>query len=187
MISDDSTDTLQFNIREFLFSCNIFNDSGSNYSSIKYEMSNIAQHAVLVLTDDEHYINWIAFIQNIEKKGVIRIQLLKEALPYLVHMNKRYTFNELSYVLKMKSQYSIMFFDILMGYKNQPVIFFNLDDLKQTLYADNYIRFSEFRKYVLEVFVTEINDMSDYYIKYELTKLRGKFARIRFYIDRKLF
>jgi len=80
----------------------------------------------------------------------------------------------------MKSQYSLRLYEILKSYEYQHKRTFDIDELKKMLSAENYNRFPDFKRYVLERAIREINDLSDLNITYEVIKKERRFAKIEF-------
>ena len=83
----------------------------------------------------------------------------------------------------MRSQYSIRLYEILKSYAYKKNKIFDIEDLKRTLSAENYTRFPDFKRYVLDIAVREMNEFSDLAIAYELIKESRRYAKINFSIQ----
>lgn len=103
--------------------------------------------------------------------------------PYLIHLQRHFTSYELLYTLAMRSQYSIRLYEILKSYAYKKNKIFDIEDLKRTLSAENYTRFPDFKRYVLDIAVREMNEFSDLAIAYELIKESRRYAKINFSIQ----
>ena len=97
---------------------------------------------------------------------------------------------ELYNILAMKSSYSIRLYEILKSYGYRKRIVFNLQELKQKLYVENvksYVNFKDFRKYVLEIALGEINELSDIEVTYVAEKADKRVDKIIFVIATKKY
>ncbi len=103
--------------------------------------------------------------------------------PYLIHLQRHFTSYELLYTLAMRSQYSIRLYEILKSYAYKKNKIFDIEDLKHILSAENYIRFPDFKRYVLDIAIREMNELSDLTIAYELIKESRRYAKINFSIQ----
>ena len=101
---------------------------------------------------------------------------------------KLYTSYTLRYVLPMKSTYSIRLYELLKSYsKNNQSWWFELDQLRHLLDCENYNRFPDFRRYVLEPSVREINQYTDISIDVKLIKDGRKVKAVEFKMLEKSF
>jgi plasmid replication initiation protein len=81
----------------------------------------------------------------------------------------------------MSSQYSPRLYEILKSYQyNNRQWFFEIEDLKHLLDCKNYERWPDFRRYVLEPAVAEINKYTDIAICYSVTKNGRKVVKVNF-------
>jgi len=102
-----------------------------------------------------------------------------------LELKNNFTQYELLYTLAMKSQYSIRLYEILKSYEFKKTIIYEVDNLKQMLLAENYKLFGDFKRRVIDIAITEINNLSDISIEYELIKEGHKYVKIKFVIKLK--
>ena len=100
--------------------------------------------------------------------------------PYLLLLQKRFTQYDFIYILAMKSAYSIRLYELLKSYEFQRLRTFDIEELKKLLSAENYIRFADFKRRVLDVAMEEISRVSDIITSYSLTKDGKKYVKIQF-------
>ena len=183
--SDEGFITTEFNISEFCQVCGIFDQSGKNYNDIKDAIKSLADKSIWITLENgkQTILRWIdkPFIDS--EAGTMQIKFDDLLRPYLLHLRENFTQFELLYTLAMKSQYSIRLYEILRSYEYKHEIEFRIDELKELLSATSYDRYPDFRRYVLEIALREIEAVSDINVFYEVIKEGRKFTRIRFSIS----
>ncbi|MCL2593376.1 MAG: replication initiation protein, partial [Defluviitaleaceae bacterium] len=156
---------------------------GKNYKNIKEAIKTLADKSLWLLLDSgsEALIRWINKAWINKRSEIIKIRLDDDMKPYLLQLQHRFTQYELLYTLAMRSQYSIRLYELLKSYvyrfKNKD---FDIDELKLLLSAENYNRYPDFKRYVLDTALREINDLSDIAIAYEPQKDGRRYAKIIF-------
>jgi len=185
--SDDDFIYQNFNMVEFCKVCGIYCDSGGNYKAVKDNIKSLADKSAWVKLEvgKETLVRWIAKARINERSGTIEIKLDDDMKPYLLQLQERFTQYELIYTLAMKSQYSIRLYELLKSYEFRKWHKFEMNELKQLLFAEKYIRFPDFKRKVLDISVREINDLSDIEITYEIIKVGRRYGKIEFSIKTK--
>ena len=123
-------------------------DSGKNYKDIKQTSKSLRDKSIWITLEDgsETTLSWIDKITINKNSGSIKIKIDDMMKPYLIHLQRHFTSYELLYTLAMRSQYSIRLYEILKSYAYQKNKIFDIEDLKRTLSAENYIRFPDFKR-----------------------------------------
>jgi plasmid replication initiation protein len=173
-----------FRITEFCKVCGIDYDNGKNYKNVKDTIKTLSDKSVWLMNDagTEMLVRWISKAWINKKSGAVKLRLDDDMKPYLLHLQERFTSYELLYTLAMRSQYSIRLYEILKSYEYQYRKIFEVEELKRILFAENYTRYPDFKRKVIEIAVLEINDLSDIFITYEPIKKGRKFNKIEFFI-----
>lgn len=184
---DDIFTEQEFNILEFCKVCGIEPNSGKNYKNVKDAIKTLADKSVWITqeTGSETLVRWINKAWINQKSGIIKIRLDDDMKPYLLQLQERFTSYELLYTLAMKSQYSIRLYELLKSYEYRHRKIFEIEDLKRILSADNYNRFPDFKRKVLDISMREINDLSDLTVTYEIIKEGRRYAKLDFSIKLK--
>jgi plasmid replication initiation protein len=187
-IKPDDTEFCEhiFDIADFCKVCGIDYENGKNYENLKSSIKTLADKSVWVAIDEkqEILIRWINAAVVDKGTGKIRLKLEDNLKPYLLQLKKQFTQYELYYVLAMKSQYSLRLYEILRSYEHEhKPISIDIDDLKRKLFAENYIRFPDFKRYVLDIAIREINALSDIKVSFETEKESRRFATIVFSVE----
>lgn len=173
---------LDFSIIEFCKVCGIDCDNGKNYKNVKNTIKALADKSVWIMlgSGTETLIRWINKAWINKKSGIIKIRLDDDMKPYLLQLQERFTQYELLYTLAMRSQYSIRLYELLKSYEYKRRKVFDIEELKRLLSAENYSRFPDFKRYVLDISMREINDLSDLTVTYEIIKEGRRYAKLDF-------
>jgi plasmid replication initiation protein len=133
----------------------------------------------------ETLIRWIEKPYIEPNSGTIQIRLDKDLKPYLLHLKEQFTQYSLYFILAMRSQYSIRVYELLKSYEYLKRCEFDIDDFKLQIGAEKYQRHADFKRFVLDTAVNEINKYADIDVSYELVKKSRRFAGIKFKIIKK--
>jgi plasmid replication initiation protein len=172
-----------FEIRDFCEVCGLDYDNGANYRYIKQTMKDLRDKSIWVTLADgsETTLSWLNKVKLNRNTGSVAVRLDDDMKPYLLDLQIKFTEYDLIYVLAMSSKYGIKLYELLKSYewehKNRV---FDIDDLKRLLLAENYARFPDFKRYVLDIAMREINEYSDISVKYEVIKVGRKYGKIEF-------
>ena len=177
----------EFNIKEFCQVCGIDDHNGKNYRDVKGTIKKLADRSVWIKLDNnkESLIRWINKAWMFEQSGTIILRLDDDLKPYLLQLREKFTQYQLIYTIGMKSQYSIRIYELLKSYENMHSKTFDISELKAMLFAETYTRYPDFKRYVLDIALREINSLTDISIDFEAIKKGKKFAKIEFSIKTK--
>jgi len=173
-----------FQIQDFCRVCGLDTSNGANYLYIRKTLKDLRDKSVWVTLDNgsEATLAWIDYVIMSKNSGTVKIKISDMIKPYLLFLRERYTQYELLYTLAMKSQYSIRLYELLKSYEYQRTKAFDISELKIRLSAENYERFPDFKRKVLDIAIGEINSFTDIEISYAATKQGRRFAKIEFSI-----
>lgn len=166
---------------------------GESYTELKAILNGLADRSWdLPLKDNPDTISrvrWFSTLRTNKKSGLVTIKFHEDMMPYLLNLTGRdefYTGYSLQYVLPMSSQYAPRLYELLKSYrKNRMTWYFETEELKRLLNAENYKNFNDFSRRVLVPAVEEINKFTDLKIAYEVKKEGRRFARVEFYMAEK--
>lgn len=175
--NDFGNEIYSISIREFCKVCNIDFDSGKNHADAKRALKAVADKSVWVTQEngDEILLRWLNRVKLNRETNCFEVSFHEDMLPYLYDLQTRYTRYCLDNVLTMKSKYGIRLYELLKSYQfMKEQITFTVDELKKRLDADKYTRYPDFRRYVLEKAVEDINECSDLEVSYTPVKALNK-------------
>lgn len=184
---DTAFQEYSFELGDFFRLCGLQKES---YHELKAILQGLADRSWWATIDDkgtESLVRWFSTLRTNKRSGRVTIKFHEDMMPYLLELTKGYyTHYQLKYILAMKSQYAIRLYELLKSYqRNNFEWFFEIDQLKKLLSCEHYIRFPDFRRWVLETAVAEINEYSDIKIAWEPIRHGRKVVRINFYMTGK--
>jgi plasmid replication initiation protein len=171
-----------FQIRDFCLVCGLDDDNGANYRYVKQTLKNLRDKSIWVTLPDgsETTLAWMDQVTIHPNSGAVKIKINDLMKPYLIQLKECFTQYELLYTLAMKSQYSIRLYELLKSYEYQHEKTFEIEELKRLLSAENYTRYADFQRFVLDRAAGEINALSDLAVAYKSIKEGKRFAQIKF-------
>lgn len=174
-----------FELGDFYKLCGL---QGDSYTELKAILIGLKQKTWWVETapDVESTVSWFNKVRTNKKSGTVTVRFDDDMMPYLLELTKNnqyYTHYQLKYILPMKSQYAIRLYELLKSYqRNNFEWFFDIETLKKQLNCENYTRFPDLRRWVIEPAVAEINEFTDIKIAWEPVKEGRKVVRVTFYM-----
>lgn len=183
---DEPRTAYEFNMRDFCKVCNIdIKSSGTYYEYVKQMMLKIrSSELVLEYPNGDTLITGWFLKARLKRNGIFEVVFDEELTPYLFNLQNLYTSYSLSYVLAMKSKYGIRLYELLKSYKNiRYRQRYTLDELRDRLGCENYTEYSDFRKYVLQPAMKDINEVSDLQVEFVALKTGRKVSHIEFTIS----
>ena len=184
---------LTFEIVDFCKVCGIDNAGGKNYQILKSAIKKLRDKSLWVKLPNgiETLVSWIAKADIDERDGTIGVQLDHDMMPFLLNLRSNFTTYQLAYVLRMQKKRSPRLYEILKSYHYDGLkpyeTTFTLDQLRELLDAKDqtYLEYKNFRRFILDPCVNEINEVSDIIVKYDLIKEKRKVVSIKFKIELK--
>ena len=175
----------EFSIIDFCRICGIDYDNGKNYKNIKDAIKNLADKSIWITLEDgsETILRWIDRAWINKKSGLVKIKIDDMMKPYLLRLKARFTQYELFYTLAMRSRYSLRLYELLKSYEYQQKKTFDINELKRTLSTENYVRYPDFKRYVIDIAMKEINELTDISIEYEVIQEGKRYTKIKFSIE----
>ena len=134
---------------------------------------------------DDVLLRFLNTVHTNKYSGKVQIKFHEDMLPYLQHLKREFTEYKIWYTMTMHSEYSIRLYELLKSAEGNQTWYFEIDYLKQLFMCENYKRFNDFKKRVLEPAVEEINTKTDINVSYELFKSGRAYTGIEFYITAK--
>jgi plasmid replication initiation protein len=177
-----------FSIQDFCDVCGITVEGGSAYKYIKDSLKRLSDKSIWVKmpNGNERLVRLLQHVELNADSGVVDVSFDKMMIPYLLFLRERFTQYQLRNVVAMDSKYSPHLYELLKSYEalHEPIIF-ELEYLKIKLFAQIYKRYIDFKRYVIDMAVSEINHFTDLNVTYTVEKTGRKVSHIHFVVQRK--
>ena len=190
---------LEFDIKRYCEICGIDYRSGKNYKQIKADIKKLSDRSLWVESfgnpDVEVLVRLINKSWVYNKSGIVKIRLDEDVKQYISALSKQYkehgqlyTSYEFLYTLPMHSVYSMRLYELLKSWATKDSEehghYWTITNLKDLL-DSKYDRYQDFRRFVLDKAINEINEYTDLNVSYEPIKQGRNYAYINFYILKK--
>lgn len=183
--SDRPYTEYEFDIKDFCRLCNYDTSSSGTYIRyVKDIIENIMTHTIQIpLADGSLYMtHWIQSCRIRPTDGSFMVQFDQHLSPLLFQLKSYYTQYSLEYILPLRSKYGSRLYELLKSYMNlgsKHTI--SIDELKQRLGIEGkYPAYADFRLYVIEPALDEINNMTDIAVWHKPIKQGRKVTKIEF-------
>lgn len=192
---DDTADTFYtIDLKQF---CNVCGMTGDSYTKAKRLLQGLRDKSWFAKLGDDEEETTVAWFDKVKitKGKTVKLKFDNDMFPFIKDLLEQYQETGQSYtsymlqsVLPMQSKYSIRLYEIfkskIKGGNNGFDWLFELEDLKKILECTNYTRYPDFRRYVIEPAVAEINKYSDLSVDFYTTQKRN-ISKLYFNISRK--
>jgi plasmid replication initiation protein len=130
-------------------------------------------------------------VEYMDGKGFFTIKLSEDIKPYLFELKDNFTSYQLHSALKLSSKYAKRIYQLASQWKDiGETKAYDLEEFKIMLklkdlngkHPEQFERISDFKKFVLDIAVRQINEHTDLEISYHLIKEGRSFKSLRFYI-----
>ena len=129
---------------------------------------------------------WISDIAYTDGSGIVEFTFAPKVVPYITRLETQFTSYRLDCIGKMSSVHAVRVYELLAQYLGIGERKFELSRLKEMLgVEDEYVVINDFKKRVLDVAVSQINEHSDLKVAYSQTKTGRAVTGITFSIKAK--
>lgn len=176
----DFYNILKFEFKDLAKSIGLNRETGytKKLEKILTQLSDAKMRIQKRFDEDEEKEQWIVghFLSSIEAMGDGTIELVfdPKLIKYFTGLTERYTYLEIQTLLTFSSIYSIRIYNLLKQYKLKKKTY-SVEKLKEMLLiTDKYKNFSDFKRYVIEPAIKDINVHSTMKVSYETNGMKGK-------------
>ena len=126
--------------------------------------------------------NWVDTVAYVENGGFIEVIFTTKVVAFISELERRFTSYEISQVASIKNRYAIRLYESLIQYRNTGKLNISLKELRLRLGVadDEYYQMSMFKKRVLDLAVSQINEHTDITVKYEQVKTGRQISGFKF-------
>lgn len=133
--------------------------------------------------DRSFHCRWVNKIGYEADSGTVYLRFTDDVVPLITRLEERFTSYEIEQVASLDSGYAIRLYELLIQWrKTKKTPTFELQDFRRKLGVEDtqYKTMSNFKKYVLDFAVKQINDHTDINVKYEQEKKGRKIVGFKF-------
>ena len=129
---------------------------------------------------------WISAKAKIDARGQVQIIFAPVVIPYLTRLEVEFTSYRLEKIGKLTSAYAVRLYELLVQYLSLGKREFELVDLRKTLGLTNeHAAIGDFRKWVVDVAVKQINEHTDMTTSYAQQRTGRFITHLTFVIKMK--
>lgn len=160
-----------FDIKEFCEVCGI--DYINNLTQLKKAIKELRDKSTWITLPDgaETTVSWIEKPYLYRNSGKLKIRLDSDMMPYLLQLKENFTKYELIAILALKSKFSLRLYELFKSYEFLGKYETSLGQLRTMLLLEKeYPKISDFKRYVIDKALDEINTFTDLHVSYEFIK-----------------
>ncbi len=128
--------------------------------------------------------HWVSSADYVDGTGMVNLTFDPLLKPYLLQLKGNFTSSKLEMLLSFKSQYTMRMYTLLKQYESLKGREIDLQQLRDTLGLgkDQYMRYNDFKKDILESTQKELKAKADLYFEFDEIKYGRRVGAIRFRI-----
>lgn len=124
---------------------------------------------------------WVQSIRYRKAEGRVELRFTKDMLPYLTQLTEQFTRYALADVAQMNSAHAIRLYELLCQWRGAQHREVSVEWLRGAFQlGDKYPLFYEFKRWVIQPAVTQINEHSPLWVKWEQRKTGRKVTHLLF-------
>jgi plasmid replication initiation protein len=171
----NATDFVQITVKDYIAH---FSDADESYAYRQLKEASLSLYGRGFVLYDNHpktgnpRINKKRWVQAVSySKGVIEIQFTNFIIPYITRLQSEFTSFRLEKIANMSSPYAIRLYEFLIQWGSVGKREIELAWIRKTLMIeDKYASIKDFKKYVIDVAISQINEFSDLTASYTQRK-----------------
>lgn len=129
---------------------------------------------------------WVQTVAYIDGEGRVELRFSKDILPYLTDLKERFTRYHLANVIKLDSTYAIRLYELLAQWRSAGTREMSIDWLREIFeLTDAYPAIKDFKRWVIEPAVAQINAHSDLKVTWTQRKTGRRVTHLTFHFAEK--
>lgn len=119
-----------------------------------------------------HRSRWVSEIAYIDGEASVQLIFAPAVVPLITRLEKHFTAYEIEQIGQLSSKYAVRLYELLLSWKSVGKVSFDLEDFRDKLGlgTTEYKGMSDFKKYVLDLAISQINEHTDIKVSYEQRK-----------------
>jgi plasmid replication initiation protein len=122
---------------------------------------------------EETEARWVSAVTYAAGSGLIRLQFSGVIVPYITRLETEFTSYKLKSVSQMTSNYAVRLYELMVQWQGLKEREIEISELKKMLFVHAekaYDRIDNFKKKIIDIAVTQINEHSDITVSYTQRK-----------------
>ena len=114
-------------------------------------------------------VRWVSGISYVDKLAAVRIRFSPDVIPLITRLEENFTSYELEQVAGLQSGYAVRLYELLIQWRSTgKTHVFKLAEIRQQLgvAGNEYPRMFDFKRFVLELAIKQINEHTDIIVTY---------------------
>lgn len=130
---------------------------------------------------------FLSSVSYSEGLGSVELTFTNETVPLIIGLSENFTKYEIEQIANLTSQYSLRLYELLARWRSVGKFEITLADLrfKFGLFDEEYTRMFDFKRYVLDFGINEINKNTNLTVKYEQNKQGRTIVGFTFIVKQK--
>lgn len=124
-------------------------------------------------------LHWCTEATYHDGEGWVELAFTAQIAPYLTALGPKFTKYEIAQIAGLRSAYSLRLFEMLMQFKSTGLLVVELEKFISWLQLP-YERYTDIRRFVIDVAVKEINAKSNMHVEWKAIKNGRSVARLEF-------
>jgi plasmid replication initiation protein len=155
-------------------------DKSNAYRDMKKAVDKLYSRSIKIDGEDDE-MRWIYRKEYVQSEGKATLYFSPEIIPYLSQLSQKFTAYKLVYVAQFKSSYSIRLYEILVQWASIGEREVKVDWLRDIFRVENkYKTIKDFKKYIIDPAVTDINQHSNIWVEYGQRKAGRTITHFQF-------
>ena len=159
------------------------------YKQLKEAKDNLYERSLRLKridTEEVWDIRWVDAVAYQDGEGYVKLSFSESIKPYLSELKGHFTTYRLAEIKHFKSGHSIRLYELLMQFRKTGWRETELDWLKKYLGVEGkYPRWADFRRWVIEPAIKEINKSSPYTVSFKTKKNGRAIEKVVFFFGEK--
>jgi plasmid replication initiation protein len=126
-------------------------------------------------------MRWVQETVYLDDQGAVQLRFSKPILPYLTALSSEFSKYKLQHVANMTSRYGIRLYELLIQWRSTGERELELDWLRAAWELETkYKAIKDFKKYVIEPALADVNGHSDLWVKWGQRKTGRRVTHLQF-------
>lgn len=134
-----------------------------------------------------HRSRWVSEIVYIDGEASVQLTFAPSIVPLITRLEERFTSYDVDQISNLTSKYAVRLYELLIAWKATGKASFDLEDFRDKIGLDSneYRPMSNFKRFVLDLAISQINEHTDITVSYEQKKKGVKVSGFAFRFKQK--